>query len=281
MLSIIISVLWLLYYYIYCDNSFKLVSVIKTKMLYYNGIPKIIFRTHKNIMVSNSMYHHCHLKWVELNPSYTIYWFDNQMCDYFMKSMGERIYKSYNNIRPGAYKADLWRACVLYKYGGVYVDSYTEPFQSLTTIFKGCVKTDDSHKFISVKEKEFWGIHNGFIACTPNHPFMKQYINDMIENIENKYYGNTDLAITGPVCLLNSINKTLNLSRKIYKAGWNNYNISFYLYEYKAGLYQPVYKNKDIIMHKKYSLLDFIKQRLIQYNTTYTSMWTKKQVYKL
>jgi hypothetical protein len=110
---------------------------------------------------------------------------------------------------------------------------------------------------------------------------MKQYINDMIENIENKYYGNTDLAITGPVCLLNSINKTLNLSRKIYKAGWNNYNISFYLYEYKAGLYQPVYKNKDIIMHKKYSLLDFIKQRLIQYNTTYTSMWTKKQVYKL
>jgi mannosyltransferase OCH1-like enzyme len=265
----------------YYERSSKLVSVIKKKILYYHGIPKIIFKTHKDTMVSKSMYHNCHHKWTELNPSYTMYWFNNEMCDHFMETMGDRIYKSYKSLRVGAYKADLWRACILYKNGGVYVDSYTEPFLSLTNIFRGCVKPDDTYKFICVKDKDFCGIHNGFIACTPNHPFIKQYINDMIENIENKYYGNTSLDITGPICLLNSINKTLNLLKKTYKPGWNNHKISFYLYELKTGLYKPVYKNKDVIMHKKYSLVEFLNQKLFNYNTTYIALWKNRQVYKL
>ena len=28
---------------------------------------------------------------------------------------------------PGAYKADLWRYCILYIYGGIYIDIKLEP----------------------------------------------------------------------------------------------------------------------------------------------------------
>ena len=34
-----------------------------------------------------------------------------------------RLYEGYYNLRPGAFRADLWRAVVLWQYGGMYLDN--------------------------------------------------------------------------------------------------------------------------------------------------------------
>lgn len=175
----------------------------------YKNIPNIIFRTHKTLSVPISMVENCHYKWVKLNPKHSIFWFSNSDCDNFMKNMGERIYKCYDSLIPGAYKCDLWRACILYKFGGVYVDSYAKPYVSIREMCKRTISKNKEHQFISVLDN--CGIHNGFIMCTPRHPFIKQYIKDMLCNIENKYYGKHDLDITGPKCLARSISKVLKV----------------------------------------------------------------------
>lgn len=245
----------------------------------HRGIPRLIFRTHKTLTVSENMHFYCHQKWLDLNPNHSVIWSTGEECEEFVRRFDPRIHSAYTRVRPGAYKADIWRACVLYVYGGVYTDSYTEPYQSLAMILHGCLNPDSPHQFISILDK-YW-VHNGFIVCTPKHPFIKQYLVDMITNVENKYYGNGDLEVTGPGCLWKSINKSLGLSNRRFKAGWNKYDcLSFYLFTFCPGPSHYVYKKGNFILRKKYSLIELIIQKFFNYKTTYFSMWKNKQIYE-
>ena len=267
----IFIVLYVLLFIIKC-NITNNINTIK----YYNNIPNIILRTNKNLHVPVIMHYYCHQKWVNYNPKYNILWYNSKDCDNIMTKYGKRIQGAYLSIKPGAFKADMWRAIMLYEYGGMYIDSYTEPFCSVYEIIKGCINKKNKHHFISALDL---GIHNGFIICTPRHPFMKQYILDIVTNIENKFYGKIDLEITGPVCLANSIKKCLKTKKKI-KLGWNEFgDLSFYLYKYEKGLYQYISKDGKMVMRKKYSVISLFIQKILNYKSTYYAMWRNKNVY--
>lgn len=267
-----------LYLIIYHVVEEKIISSIKPYSTYF-GIPRVIYRTHKVLHVSKSMNYYCHKEWIRYNPKHSVIWYDTQDCENFMKKMHQRVYKAYKSILPGAYKADLWRACILYKYGGVYVDSYTQPYCSIYKMLYGCINKESQHQFISILDN--YGIHNGMIICTPRHPFMKKYIIDIVKNIEKRYYGNRDLEITGPTCLWKSVNSVLSLNNKKFKYGWNYYGeLSFYLYNFEPGLSQFVYNKNMLIMRKKYSLIELVNQKIFNYKTTYFSMWREKKIYK-
>lgn len=257
-----------------------LVSVRKP-LKYTHWVPNIIFRTTESRMVNSHMFRHCHEKWLELNPGYTMVWYSSKDCDRFMKKyfIG-KVYNAYYKLKPGAYKADLWRLCILYKYGGIYIDSYAVPYVSIDTMLRGCWNKDSSNQFISVLDEKISrsGIHNGFIVATRKHPFLKQGIEDIVYNVENKVYGNSSLDVTGPICLLKAINKVLGkpLSTR-YKQGRNP---GFYLFELYYGPYQNVYKKDLKILSKKYSFLSYIYAKVLC-KTDYARMWQNKDIYKL
>lgn len=243
------------------------------------GIPNIIHRTHAYRYVNRSMYKYCHQEWVRLNPEYKMRWYSNGDCYRYIHGLGDEIEDSYNTLVPGAYKADLWRLYILYEFGGIYVDSYAHPIKSLKWILRGCFNPESEHQFISVKDE--CGIHNGFIICTPKHPFIKQCILDILVNIRNKDYTDHDLAITGPIRLLRSVNKVLNLpdDNKV-KDGWNKFGyLSFYLFSWGKHLYKPIVKNGEIILYKKYSIISLIYEKVIKRNKTYTKMWKDRNVF--
>ena len=54
------------------------------------------------------------------NCTYTFY-SDAKSIEYFQQK-DPRLITYFNKLKPGAYKADLWRLCVLYKEGGIYLD---------------------------------------------------------------------------------------------------------------------------------------------------------------
>ena len=59
----------------------------------------------------------------ENNPEFKHYLFDDNMCrDFIEKNFDESILYTFDKLKPGAYKADLFRYCVLYLNGGVYLD---------------------------------------------------------------------------------------------------------------------------------------------------------------
>jgi len=248
-----------------------------TSVLSYQGnIPRILFRTIESLDTNFLHWRDCDKKWRDLNPIYSIFWFTNSECDSFLKIYcPERVYDAYRTLVPGAYKADLWRLCILYLYGGVYIDAYATPHVSLDDMFRGCISEESS--FVSILDStSFQAVHNGFIACSRHHPFIRKTIENIVQNVESRFYGSSSLDITGPVALSKSI---LSLTKKSrHKIGWNHNNtFSYYLYRHEYGINQNIYKNKLKILSKYFSLLFYLYHKC--YKKGYSKLWKERKVY--
>ena len=74
----------------------------------------------------------------------------------------------YQELIPGAYKSDLARLCLIYVYGGIYLDigmSFTAPIEEII---------DVDVDMCLCKEKSILpdGIFNGFFASSKENPFI-------------------------------------------------------------------------------------------------------------
>ena len=185
---------------------------------------------------------------------------------------------------------------VLYKWGGVYMDDKIELYKPLNKIFEGTFTPDSQHQFISAKEQ--YGIHNGFIACTPKHPFIKQAIDNIVLNVKNRDYTDHFMGVCGPMLLGRSILKCINDTgskpvstnqmQKIYKLGKNDYgNLSFYLFHkcFTPGIAKgpwPGAPKREIILTKKYSFVYMAYNKILSVLNmkNYVVMWYQKKIYK-
>jgi hypothetical protein len=70
--------------------------------------------------------------WKRLNPEYDIILFDNDRCRHFLLTeFNQKHVDIFNYIESGPIKADFWRVCTIYRYGGLYVDADAEPIVPL------------------------------------------------------------------------------------------------------------------------------------------------------
>jgi len=98
--------------------------------IHKNNIPKRIFQTHKSIQYIQTKpnLQNALNSWRRFVPDFGYHFYTNEMCDEFMKTemveeFGEEIYECYNRLPIAVMKADLWRYCIIYKYGGIYADA--------------------------------------------------------------------------------------------------------------------------------------------------------------
>lgn len=92
-------------------------------------IPKDIYICHKNL-VDIEKYSK---KWKLLNPDMNIHLYDDELCIRFLKQYYPPIFSEiFLYIKDGPIKSDFWRLCVLFIYGGCYVDADIEPFVPLS-----------------------------------------------------------------------------------------------------------------------------------------------------
>ena len=137
----------------------------------------------------------------ENNPEYEILYFDAEQREAFIhKEFDDDVVDlAYKALMPGAYKADLWRYLVLYKYGGVYMDVGMQPLVPLSEIVK------DSDDFVSVGDG-YYGILNSFIAARAKDEVLRTAIRMIIYNIRDDRYGKNPLDVTGPLTLQRAFN---------------------------------------------------------------------------
>ena len=93
------------------------------------NIPKNIFLTHKSLAHINSQPNlaKCFNSWAQYKTQYKIHFFTDEMCNQFMKThFPGKTYQAYCRLPMAVMKADLWRYCVLYTYGGIYSDADAE-----------------------------------------------------------------------------------------------------------------------------------------------------------
>lgn len=91
-------------------------------------IPKNIFQTHKSIKYINSQpkIKYAISSWLKHTKDFNYFFYNDCMCDKFIKeNFDENVYKAYSMLPMVVMKSDLWRYCVIYKYGGIYADADT------------------------------------------------------------------------------------------------------------------------------------------------------------
>jgi hypothetical protein len=131
------------------------------------------------------------------NPEFEHYLYDDKDCAEFIEdNFGEEVLNAYNSLIPGAYKADLWRYCVLYKNGGVYLD-----IKYFTVNDFKLIELIDREYFVKDIEPSGSGVYNAFMVCKPGNKKLLNCINNIVKNVKSKFYGEGALAPTGPLLL--------------------------------------------------------------------------------
>ena len=196
------------------------------------------------------------------NPRFEHYLFDDNDCREFIKEHFDRdVLNAYDTLIPGAYKADLWRYCVLYIHGGIYMDIKLKCING----FRLIELTENNHY---VKDRVApLSIYNALMVCQKGSPFLWKAIYRVVFNVQNKIYGSDPLEPTGPV-MMGKIILRNNIMPKID------------LYHYQGGGY-IVYKNRFVISTE---YPEYDKERSKTYNSLntkrYNILWNERHIYK-
>jgi hypothetical protein len=161
------------------------------------------------------------------NPEFTHHLYDDADCREFIRdNFDPDVLNAFDKMVPGAYKADLWRYCVLYKSGGIYLDIKFQcqkgfkllelcdknylvlerPFAGKINIADELNMVNSHHYFNNIYNKidtNFWqdrriGIYNAVMVSEPQNPLLLKCIQKVVKNVNTKYYGYNPLYITGP-----------------------------------------------------------------------------------
>jgi mannosyltransferase OCH1-like enzyme len=129
------------------------------------------------------------------NLNFNHYLFDDNDCREFIKThFKQDVLHAYDSLIPGAYKADLWRLCVLFINGGIYLDIKYAPLNG----FRFINLCESEHL---VLDADGAGIYNALMVCKPENQLLFKAIRQIVENVNNKYYGSSPLSPTGPKML--------------------------------------------------------------------------------
>ena len=227
-----IEVIYIKYY---IKNYDSLLSDINTFKYTPGEITKIIIKTSWHMLdeVPVQMKEALEITKI-LNPDYELYYFNDTDVERFMKDYSEKCYECYKKLVPGAYKADLFRLCILEKYGGCYSDIGHLMKVSFNEINSDAniVLVNDANILVGFGiniNTVFNGIYNSLICTIKNHTFFQELINRICKNIKDEYYGDSDLDITGPMvtgkvfnCYFSKICNYKNTD--LMKIGFTNYD---------------------------------------------------------
>jgi mannosyltransferase OCH1-like enzyme len=198
------------------------------------------------------------------NPEFNHYLYDDNDCREFIK----KYYKldtleAYDALIPGAYKADLWRYCVLYKLGGVYLDVKYQCVRG----FKLITLMDEEH-FVRdhFDDLKTLAVYNAFMVCLPGNEILLKCINKVIYNVKNNIYSNSSLGITGPHMMIQFFTNVDKVKLQKMTHKYININECIIM---KFGL--PILK-----MYNEYRL----EQRQNEITIHYNKAWNRRKVYR-
>ena len=183
------------------ENNFKIIEIYVNdeievkdiKKLYY--IPKKIIQTNTNICKNLSHYNTV-MSIIEKNPSYEYQFFNdidmrNFIKDNFIVNILDNselnndipdILKSFDLLKCGALKADLFRYCYLYIHGGIYIDSKVSNIVELDNIIN-----EDDKNIICLDDAKN-SLYNGIMIMDKNNFKLLQLLQEIIVNIHEQNY---------------------------------------------------------------------------------------------
>jgi len=145
------------------------------------------------------------------NPEFNYFYFDENNCEKFIfNNYPISVYNTYKSLIPIEYKLDLWKYCILYKYGGIYIDEKYEDNIKLIELI--------NYNFFVKNKNHYYNkllINSDFIITKINNPVLNMAINEIVKNCNNNYYG-IDVSFPTGSGLLGKLFKENNLIAHLY-----------------------------------------------------------------
>lgn len=185
-------------------------------------IPFYVFQTWDSHTLYKDMYY-VMTENQRKNPCFDFYLFDTNECRNFIKHYFKDepdVLWAFDSLVPGAYKADLWRYCILYIHGGIYLDASLEIVENLKDFVNTYGESYVCDGLIIYKENGInitdpTAIWNGILISPKKRDFYYTAIKNLVKNIKNNFYGATPLDPAGPRLLGNLFKNTLNNKVKL------------------------------------------------------------------
>jgi mannosyltransferase OCH1-like enzyme len=204
---------------------------------------------------------------ITMNPEFDYYLYsDDESSKYIQENFEKDVIDAFNSLRPGAYKSDLWRYCILYKKGGVYIDIKYTTLKPLTSIMKEnpLVYVND-HEVSCPHLPNTTGLYNGFMISQANNSIFKYCIDDIVTSCKLRLYKKNDLDITGPCLLAQIVAKySPNYKSKFRYRELKDRQAVIYFNDEQFCLGYPEYR---------------VEQRKFQKSERYGILWLKRAVY--
>jgi mannosyltransferase OCH1-like enzyme len=202
----------------------------------YNMIPFHIFQTHKSVAY---VYTKPNLvtamnSWRRHNNRFKYFFYTDEMCDRFMRDhFSGPIYEAYKKVPYAVMRADLWRYCVIYKYGGIYAD-----IDTVCECDPALLLRYSNKQLCCAPEPGCPYFCQWTFAAPPGSQILKQIIDLSVSRI--LYADNTKASVhflTGPAVFTDGIEMFLTANNIATHKHKKSYNNNPYMAIYKPDLF--------------------------------------------
>ena len=154
-----------------------------------SNIPRIVHVTSRSRCMTKEFHDNVD-KW--RFPGYSLLFHNDQAVDSLINRHWPEfpeLQKAAHCLLSGAGKADLWRALVLYEYGGIYTDIDNAPTSLFVEEISSVLEQSEAYFVI---EQGGW-LSQYFMAATPRHPLLWLVIHKIIQrlyslnDVDNQY----------------------------------------------------------------------------------------------
>jgi mannosyltransferase OCH1-like enzyme len=196
-------------------------------------------------------------------PNLNYVFFSDTGCEQFVELFNATQFNLvktiYNILKPGAFKADFFRALYIYNYGGIY-------FDCKMTLFNNIDKYINSYDIFTTEDTKLNNSYNAFfyIKIPFNHK-LGIYLKHLTINVLSKYYGTTSFSITGPKIFGRYLNENNFFKHNIGKN--KKLNNGFVAEK----------ESKKIIVGASYN--NYYTENNYINTTYYNKMWCERNVY--
>lgn len=232
-----------------------------------SNIPRVIYKSGIEEKLNLNEEVNSLFELTERNNNVKIVYFSDSDCiDFIKKNYDNDVLDAFNKLKPGSFKADLFRYCILYKKGGIWsdlTDKFLIPIDNIINFEKDeLVLVEDR----IIKPYKYSGIQISFMATKPNNIIFKKIIDKVVDNCKKNNYGRNPLDVTGPYAF-----------RNIFETEKNK--INFRMDILFDGKYYIMKKNNKKIIENKSISKNKIKKILNQNHQNYVTMWKNKDIF--
>jgi hypothetical protein len=179
------------------------------------------------------------------NPEFEHTLLDLDECREFIKgNFPKSVLTAYDGVKPYALKADLARYCLLYKYGGIYLDCKYYCINDFKMIY-----LTDKEYFCRDVDISFDGIYNAILICKPKNSVLRKSIDTFVKNTQNRYYGSIPLCV-GPLMMKEFFTQKQLDNLELTHEYINNTNRYIQLYKHRVlKVNEDYYREKRLKSH--------------------------------